>query len=227
MYRVNVKLDGRTESGGSDILMHPNDVQWRDEMEKWAKDPANKGASRAGDDRTPAWRWVGNVYHDGKVVGIPSDNLMTAIRGGATMVGVPGGGKKTYKQASQSGLLVNEILWPIKVEGKTIPWAPIKEMVGVQEFEKHMAFVRELGFELFVKPANVNGRSHIRVRPRIFNWTAEGTITVLNDTFALELVRTFLENAGLYCGVGDWRPSAPKSPGPFGRFAVSVEMAKR
>jgi len=142
------------------------------------------------------------------------------------MIGVPGQGKKTYKAQSQSGLIVNEILWPITINGNTIPWEDISSLIGEQDFHKHMSRAKELGFELFVKPAKIGQAKHIRVRPRFKDWKANGSITVMDDTITIDLIQQFLNNAGQFCGLGDWRPSSPRSPGSFGKFVPTVSMVK-
>lgn len=71
-----------TLTGASPLLMHADNRQWAADMEAWTADPENKRSSKAGDDRTPAWRWIGYCYHDGQHVGIASDNLMTVLREG-------------------------------------------------------------------------------------------------------------------------------------------------
>ena len=77
MDKYKVTLTGRMP-----LLMHADDVQWADRMEEWKLYPANTKLSKAGDDRTPAWRWLGYTYHDGKRLVIPSDNLMVTFRDG-------------------------------------------------------------------------------------------------------------------------------------------------
>jgi OmcA/MtrC family decaheme c-type cytochrome len=58
---------------------HDN-IDWADFMEDWKNDPANKKNSKAGDDRSPSWRWLGCVYHDGKVLSIPQANIMKSLK---------------------------------------------------------------------------------------------------------------------------------------------------
>ena len=45
--------------GQQALLMHKDDIEWADEMEDWRVDKDNKKNSKAGDDRTPAHRWMG------------------------------------------------------------------------------------------------------------------------------------------------------------------------
>src|SRR4030095_6788991 len=75
-----------TWTGKTPLLMHRDSVEWADEMERWKAEPRNKAVSKAGDARPPAYRWLGCLYHDGTHIVVPSDNIMTAIRDGASLV---------------------------------------------------------------------------------------------------------------------------------------------
>lgn len=211
--------------GESPLLMHADDLGWRAELERWLLVPENKRLSRAGDDRTPAWKWIGYCYHDGASVGIPSDNLMTTLREGGAKVptGKKGG---TFKRQSQSGLVVNELLWPIRTGRGGVPWASVAGLASETEFAKHEAAAVGLGFELFAKGAKVGMSKHVRVRPRFNTWSASGTITVFDESIDESVLGSILEMAGTYCGLGDWRPSSPGKPGPWGRFRAGIERLK-
>ena len=65
--------------GKTPLLMHHDNIEWADYMDTWKNDPGNKKTSKAGDDRSPAWRWLGCCYHDGKRLAIPQANIMRAI----------------------------------------------------------------------------------------------------------------------------------------------------
>ena len=209
-------------TGINGLLMHADDLAWRDGMESWLADPENKRMSRPGDDRFPAWRWLGNVYHDGQFVGVPADNLMTAIREGGARVPVPGKKALTFKKQSQSGIVVNELIWPIETASGRVPWADVAALREVEGFSDHEELVRTLGFALFVKGAKIGTSKHIRVRPRFDQWRIAGSLTVFDETITVEVLRLILDAAGRYSGMGDWRPSSPKSPGPWGTFSATV-----
>lgn len=220
MERYNVTLTGE-----SPLLMHADDLKWRGELERWLANPENKRASKAGDDRTPAWKWIGYCYHDGKHLGIPSDNLMTTLREGGAKVptGKKGG---TFKRQSQSGLVVNELLWPLVTTSGPVPWADVAALASESDYAQHEAAAQRLGFELFAKAAKVGMSKHVRVRPRFNTWQASGSITVFDDTITANILAVILEMAGTYCGLGDWRPSSPGKPGPWGRFRAEVQVAR-
>ena len=116
MRKYEVTLTGTTP-----LLMHWDNIEWADQMDAWKNDPANRKDSRAGDDRSPAWRWIGSCYHDGKHITIPSDNLMRSMMEGGAMVPVPGGKNgKTFKAQTQSGMMVSESDWPVLVDRKSV-----------------------------------------------------------------------------------------------------------
>jgi hypothetical protein len=79
---------------------------------------------------------------------------------------------------------------------------------------------------LFVKRARIGNAKHVRVRPRFDSWSVSGTLTVLDDSITTDVLERILTHAGAYAGVGDWRPSSPKSPGPFGRFTSTVKEVR-
>ena len=210
--------------GESPLLMHKDNIVWSELVKKWQKDPQNKALSQPGDDRSPAWTWIGSLYHDGKNLCMDSDNLMTMLREGGAKV--PTGRKQqTYKAATQSGLLVNSVDSVFLVEGKQVPFAPINALSGELDFDKHLELAQKLGFELLVKRAKVGMSKHIRVRPLFKNWSVETRISVIDEQksgITKEVLKRILEEGGALCGLGDWRPSG-RTPGQFGRFSAEVE----
>lgn len=213
-----------TLTGTSPLLMHADDVQWGDALKAWRDDPANKGQSVAGDDRSPAWTWIGYCYHDGAVLGIPSDNLMTAFRDGGVLV-PSGKGKGTLKRATQSGILVDQVLWPLTSRGTRISIADVQSLSDERNFTAMIERARKIGIELFVKRAKIGTSKHVRVRPRWDEWSVTGTITVLDSAITRQKLEALLAYSGRYAGVCDWRPGSPKSPGPFGMFEAKVREA--
>ena len=218
MRRYEVKIRGNTP-----LLLHWDNIEWADSMEEWKNDPASKKGSRAGDDRSPAWRWIGCMYHDGEVAGMPSDNLMRCLMEGGAMVPVPGGkGGKTFKAQSQSGMMVNEAYWPLTIDGKTIPVASVNALLAEESFAKHREVARSLGFELFVKRAKIGASKHIRVRPRFDKWELSGSVTVWDEQITDKVLADILRYGGQYKGLGDWRPGC-KTPGSFGMFEATIQ----
>lgn len=213
----SVKITGETP-----LLMHHDNLSWSDTIRKWSTVPANKKNGVAGDDRSPAWRWIGNIYTNNGLVCIPADNLMTLLREGGSKCPT-GKGQGTFKRQTQSGLVVNEAAWTLIGSKGEIPTEQITELIDNDNFEEHEQRAVDLGFSLFVKRAKIGNAKHVRVRPRFDVWSAAGTITVFDETITRDTLQMILTHAGNYAGVGDWRPSSPKSPGPWGKFTAEIK----
>lgn len=219
MKTAKVQITGRTP-----LLMHADNIEWADLMEAWKNDPKNKKLSKAGDDRTPPFRWLGCLNHDGKVVTIPSEYLMKCIMEGAAQMPVPGGKNgKTFKAQSQSGLMCADFHWPLVVAGKTIP---IEDLLALRDgdftYKDHVETVQSMGFSLFMKRARIGQQKHIRVRPRFDEWSLSGEITIMDSQITKEILQGILSISGQYKGLGDWRPGC-KTPGPWGMFDAIVK----
>jgi hypothetical protein len=213
-----------TLTGVSPLLMHADDVKWADRMKAWSDDPANKSVKVNGDDRTPAYKWVGYLYSDGDRVCIPADVIMVALREGGAMVPVPGGRSgKTFKTQSQSGILPEDLYWPLLASGKEVPMSAITALMQESSFPAHEKAVESMGFELLVKRAAVGTAKHIRVRPMFRQWSCSGVLAVQDPQITKTVLESILSYAGKYKGIGDWRPSAPKKPGTHGMFSAVVK----
>lgn len=221
MRTYSVAIVGETE-----LIMHWDNLDWADQMSAWQANPANAKKSKKGDDRTPPWRWLGCLYHDGEFVAMPQDNLMRALMEGGAMVPVPGGKSgKTFKAQTQSGLLVAEPYWRLQVSGHEIPVTTLLATPAQDlDFVAHKTLVAKHGFELLAKRAKVGAAKHVRVRPMFRNWSLNGSVHVMDDQITEQVLFDVLRLAGLYKGLGDWRPGS-KTPGPWGRFTVSVKAS--
>ena len=217
MERYQIILEGETP-----LLMHRDNIQFSERVRAWQQE--NRSLSVAGDDRTPAWSWIGSLYDDGKYVGLNADNMMTMLREGGAKV--PTGSKnETYKRQTQSGIVLEEICPPLLVNGKRLEMAPISALLDEDVFEAHVEAVREMGFDLLVKRAKVGTSKHIRVRPMFEKWAVITTLMVVDPKeygITQEVLQKILNKAGSLCGLGDWRPSS-RTPGQFGRFKATVE----
>ena len=219
MEQYRITLNGLTP-----LLMHNDNLTFSEKIKAWQKDPENKANSVSGDDRSPAWTWIGYLYHDGRNIGVSSDNIMTMLREGGAKV-LTGQGKGTYKKQTQSGVMLDQQQFEVLINNKPISIEKIKVLIGNIDFAAHIEAAETLGFELNVKRAKIGKAKHIRVRPMFRNWVAVGTLTVLDSelTGLTEgVLKTILNQSGALCGIGDWRPSSPSS-GTFGKFAPTVE----
>jgi hypothetical protein len=57
----------------------------------------------------------------------------------------------------------------------------------------------------------------LRHRPMFDKWTISFNMLIVSSMFDVNLARRVLDDAGLYVGIGDFRP---QKKGPFGRFQV-------
>jgi len=215
-----------TLNGSTPLILHNDDVEWSDELKAWRDAPENRELSVAGDDRSPAWTYQGYFYwNDDGVAIMPAANILASLAKAGAKVRLKG--SETFKCHTQSGLLFEDMEWELLASGKTISRGDLPEIDNL-EFVDHATAAREGGYRLFVKRATVGQAKHVRVRPRLDAWQVNGTITVLDPDLFKHTKREntllrILEIAGLQIGLGDWRPSAPKKPGPFGKFTVELE----
>jgi hypothetical protein len=152
---------------------------------------------------------------------MPAENIMKTVMEGAASVPT-GRGRGTFKAQSQSGMLLTQPCFPIKVRGKEIPMAEIAKLMDQNDFKEHKEACKHLGFELLVKRAKIGSSKHVRVRAELRDWSIEIEFNVFEEAITLEVLKNILEEAGRYKGLGDWRPSSPKSPGYRGTFRVET-----
>lgn len=214
-----------TLTGKSAMLMHYDDVEWSDTVNEWVYDPTNtkKKGETSGDDRRPAWKWIGYCYHDGGHLAIPGTNFTACLKKAGSRV--PMGQKKTLKELAVSGILIEDEYLKFFNGGKQIPHKPIWELRQVNDFHEHVDAVAKMGFKLFVKRAPIGMGKHVRVRPRFDEWAVKGTLEVTAHEITADVLDSLFAQAGRV-GLGDWRPGSPKSPGPFGMFTHKLKGIK-
>ena len=214
-----------TLTGLTPLLMHADHVLAADELVAWRKSPRNKSISVPGDDRSPPWTWLTYLHHDDEHVVVPHEYLMTALRSAGAKISAKG--KSTFKSLSQSGIVMTADSFPLLVgNGKPIPLASITPFRDEESFTTHLHGVRDLGFRLDVRRAKVGTSKHVRVRPCFREWSVSGTLLVTEPAITHDVLTQMLEIAGSKVGIGDWRPSAPQSPGNHGMFTARIDRCK-
>jgi len=214
-----------TITGKMPLLLHADNIEWADKMEAWKNNPDNRAKGKAGDDRTPPWRWIGNLTYDdpkGKLA-LPSEYIMRCLMAGGAQVPT-GKGQQTFKSQTQSGIICEELFWPLEADGRIINIQEIEEIRKLKTFAEQAEAVKELGFSLFVKRAKVGNNKHIRVRPRFDTWCTAGDLIVVDDQITQDVLSKILDIAGKAKGLGDWRPGG-KTPGPFGTFTATIRKS--
>lgn len=210
--KVSFELVGETP-----MLMHADDVEAADSLTEWRQDPANKNLSKPGDDRSPAWTWMTYLYTDGSHVALPSENLMVCLRNAGTRMILKR--NKTFKELSQSGLVIPSEFCDLYVSKKQIAVEPINALRD-KTFKQQADAVEELGFRLYVKRARVGMTKHVRVRARFDEWTVRGEVEVVAKEITFDHLKQLFDLAGRV-GLCDWRPGC-RTPGPWGMFEAKL-----
>lgn len=216
-YQVNLE-------GVTPLLMHRDNLEFKAIVERWQRDPANRDKSVPGDDRSPAWNWIGSLYHDGKRVALPTDCVMASCMGAGAEVKAPRG-KKSLKAQTQSGMAFVEPFLTFTVNGGTpVAMSDLKTLHQDENFDQHMLKARDLGFALDIRRARIGTSKHVRVRPVFEQWHAVGTLNVWDDTLTEDTLTTVFYLAGDKYGLLEWRPSG-RRPGPYGRYRATIKSA--
>lgn len=145
------------------------------------------------------WKQRAHCNEKGKVI-ISGYMIKSTLEPAAKLLGERVDGKKMGK-----GMF--HYIRLIQIEGDIVTNIIQKNLVG------EVAFVSANG-----RP---DGGKVMRTFPKIPKWS--GTLTVIYPTLGSvlndDVVMKYLEIAGLYIGIGHWRPGAP-SCGVYGRFSV-------
>ena len=210
-------------TGTQPLIMHADDIDWADKMSAWRDQKDNKKKSKAGDDRTPAFRWIGYLYRNtvGQII-IPTENIMRCLMEGAATIIL--NKNKTFKSASQSGIIPRSVGWELMLDGRPIDTSPLAGLLKENDYEKHEESASQMGFALFKKRAKIGTSKHVRVRPMFHNWSASGQLVVTDANITTNILRDIFSAAGSEKGLGDWRPSS-KTPGFYGMFDADVSEA--
>ncbi len=218
MRTYTVQLEGVTP-----LLMHRDNLEFKAAIEKWQRDPANRDKSVPGDDRSPAWSWIGSLYHDGEAIAVPSDCVMASLMGSGAEVKAPRG-KKSMKAQTQSGMAFSEPFLAFTTNGSRgrVDMARFAALQQEEDFDQHMAAARAAGFALDIRRARIGTSKHVRVRPVFETWKASGSLNVWDDSLTADVLGTIFYIAGDKYGILEWRPGC-RRPGPFGRFRAAIK----
>jgi hypothetical protein len=123
----------------------------------------------------------------------PALHIESAMVDAATNYRIPGQSRKTYKQPFRGGVFIEPNLIPHKIP----KWQLDLQSVVIQ-------------------------RSRImRARPRFDEWELDFTILNIDERITSSIIRSILEDAGKFIGIGNYRPR-------YGRFKViKFELNKK
>lgn len=212
-----------TLTGITPLLQHYDSPTFTDELTDYRKnDPAGKSGAK-GDDRNPPWTWAGylNVNSETGAVCIPQMNLTACLRDGGKKIAASSR-RGSMKSASVTAFTIVESDLDIVLhDGRLVNIADVMAFHD-EPFVAQIKMAEKLGIKLDVRRASLGTSKHVRVRPQFAaGWSIAGSLTVEDESLTHGALYDIFTAAGRLAGLGDWRPSAPKSPGPFGRFAVS------
>jgi hypothetical protein len=122
------------------------------------------------------------------VIYVPSTHILAAIREAGSDFKIPGKGKKTFKKVLYGLIRITPEQIPVISDGE---------------------------WEIDARHAVINRARVMKWRPKFNTWKLDFNIsTVTNDSIYPGTLREILESAGIFNGVGDFRPL-------FGLFNVT------
>jgi hypothetical protein len=216
--------------GATELLMDRDNITFAERLTRWHKDPLNADKQSPGDDRAPAWGWLGKLHYSeaDNLVGIPQGMLSACLRAAATMIPHPTAkGKKSLKEVSQAGIAFTQTCFPLLVHLPGQPgWHPIPyddlytKLAEDEDFDVQVDTARMLGIRIDVRRSRPQfNRSHVRVRPMFAPWRCVCQMSLMDDALTEAVTLQMFRTAGIYKGMGNWRPSAGRA-GSYGTFEV-------
>lgn len=146
--------------------------------------------------------WKKGVYLDPEgFIYWPSTNMMQVLFDGAK--GLTRG--KVY--------FTRKLFTTIRVNPMRIPFIVNDKRITLKDVEEN-GWIDITGAKIGSSRVN---RARVMLPP---GWELNFEISKLNEDLSDKEIMKVVENAGK-SGMGDWRPSAPKKPGPYGTFDVA------
>lgn len=140
--------------------------------------------------------WLGGLYYNAEIGPyLPSDMIEATMKDGAKI-------RKNGKLVAACVVCNNE-RYPLKYKGPR----------DVDALMKDPRFLDRRG-------VGIGARKIMRSRPRFNDWSCDFDLSITPGRLSAEDVKTALEDAGLYVGIGDYRPK-------FGRFRVELFEEKK
>jgi len=151
-----------------------------------------EGTKRKGERTDPKEEAKKAIYRDpqGRIC-VPAINIKAAIRDAAKDYKVPGKGSKTFKEYVKAGIIVEPEYIPLIIPSGD----PEKD------------------WKVDLRPVVIQGNRIMRARPRFDEWELEFTVHIIDPIIRGEDLKKFIEDAGRYKGLCDYRPE-------FGLFEV-------
>jgi len=163
---------------------------------RFATEDCGKKKKRSGEEKRDDEVEKALYRNSDWVICQPARHIECAMIQAAKMFKVDGKGKKTFKSLVGATVEVHPELIPHKFQKYTVEESAVK-----------------------IGPARI-----LRRRPKFDPWELHFQIKTIDEQLPIETLKDILDTAGVYCGLGDYRPG---TCGKFGRFAViKFEPAK-
>lgn len=174
------------------VIRGTSDLSWSREIPKCAP---NYDQKKHEDEQ-----WRNRLHAENGYVAIPSLSVRAAICEAAQGHKIPGKGQATYASVLRTGVLPSAMFVPtdVKVEDAKPQWLFLPSNPSNQK-------------------KGMGGRVHKCMPTVALGWTASLEFMVLNDLITPPVLHEFSVRAGLFVGIGRWRPS---NGGMNGRFEV-------
>jgi len=72
-----------------------------------------------------------------------------------------------------------------------------------------------------------NGSPDVRFRPCWYEWWSEFIVQYNSSVYTAESILNSINSGGFSSGLGEWRKTSPKAPGPNGQFHVATEKESK
>jgi|GEM_PF-3181507 hypothetical protein len=142
------------------------------------------------------WREKAYFRPESEVLYIPGENIHQCMVDGASYWGmtIPGRGKTQYTGVVKAGVICQDIsLATLDSEGNYV--------------EATKADLVSFGRSVNGTPTKGKGSKVYRIRPSLESWNGTFLMTVIDARLTPQILRTIVSYAGLYRGLGDWRPN--------------------
>lgn len=194
--KVLLKLDGRTASGGSPLVMHHERLA--DPLDEYTREIAkvSKKRNKTEADHMEIGRleFLGGMYTNGNGPCLPAWNILRCLQDGG----------RRHKRGAD----VLRGVYPLTEHADVI-----------YEGDRDPDTMWKLGGFALRKTVGIQRSRTMRTRPIFTDWQAELPVEVDPVVFDLDALRNIWREAGVYAGLGEMRPV-------YGRFAASIEEEK-
>lgn len=196
--KVLLKLDGRSASGGSPLVMH--NERLADPLNDYTRQIAavSKKRNKTEADHVEIARleFLGGLYTNGNGPCVPAWNILRCLQDGA----------RRHKR----GMDVPRGVFPL-IDHADVYYEGDK----VRDPDK----LWKAGEFALRKTVGIQRSRTMRTRPIFVEWQASLSVEVDPVIFDLDTLQVFWGDAGRYAGLGEMRPV-------YGRFAATIEEEK-